>query len=99
MIIFTNSSATRCALRGYPFVQLQYRGRTLGLPAVQNPGTVRTVLLRPGQTAQASVTAVTTCQSSISDHALVRVPGAAGSVEVTIALRGCSISIDPLEAG
>jgi Protein of unknown function (DUF4232) len=98
-VVFTNTSTTKCSMRGYPSAQLRYNGKDLGRPAVQNPGTVRTIALKPGGAAQAQLTAVTTCQSAISDHVRVRVPGATTSTDVAIELRGCSLSVDPIEAG
>jgi Protein of unknown function (DUF4232) len=98
-IIFENSSSARCSMHGYPAVQLRHNGKNLGQPAVQNPGQARTVVLKPSASAQALLHAVTTCQAAISDHALVRVPGATTSSSIAIELRGCALSVDPIEAG
>lgn len=97
-IVFTNSSTTRCAMRGYPFARLRYRGQPLGEPATHNAGTVRTVVLKPGASAQAQLTAVSTCQAPISDHVRVRPPGISVWRNVALELRGCTLSIDPVEA-
>lgn len=98
-VVFTNSSSSTCTMRGYPFAQLRYKGKALGRPATHNPGTIRTVVLKRGAAAQALLTAVTAnCQAAISDHARVRAPGSSTSIDVVIQLRGCSLSIDPLEA-
>jgi hypothetical protein len=96
-LIFTNVSSRRCTIRGYAFAQLRYRGAPLDGVATHNPGAVHTVLLRPGAAAAAQLTAVTTCQAPISDHARVRAPGSTISTRVALELRGCSLSIDPLE--
>jgi hypothetical protein len=98
-LVFTNSSSKTCTMRGYPFAQLRSSGTALGKPAVDNPGTVRTVVLTPGAAAQALLTAVTTCQAAVSDHARVRAPGATTSTDVAVQLRGCALRVDPLEAG
>ncbi|HEY2296871.1 MAG TPA: DUF4232 domain-containing protein [Jatrophihabitans sp.] len=98
-VLFTNTSSTTCTVSGYPFAQLTYRGGPLGKPAKDDPGTVRTIKLRPNKSAQSQLTAVTTCQSPISDHVVVKVPGTAQSMSVAMQLRGCSLSIDPLEVG
>ena len=73
-LLFTNTSSTACTMRGYPFAQLRYRGNALGKPAKDDPGTVRTILVRPGKSAQAQLTAVTTCQAPISDHVVEVAP-------------------------
>ena len=86
-------------MSGYPFAQLVYHGNPLGKPAKRDPGTVRTITLRPGKSAQAQLTAVTTCQSPISDHVTVEVPATTQDKSVPMQLRGCSLSIDPLAAG
>jgi hypothetical protein len=98
-VIFTNATATACTLRGYPFAQLRYKNRNLAQPAVHNPGTVRTVLLRPHRSAQVQLTAVSTCQAPISDHVRIRVPGSTTSTDVAMQLRGCSLSVDPITPG
>lgn len=98
-MLFTNSSSTTCTVSGYPFAQLVYHGNPLGKPAKRDPGTVRTITLRPGKSAQAQLTAVTTCQSPISDHVTVEVPATTQDKSVPMQLRGCSLSIDPLAAG
>jgi hypothetical protein len=97
-VLFTNSSTTTCSVRGYPFAQLSYHGKPLGKPAKDNPGTVRTITLRPGKSAQSQLTAVTTCQAPISDHVRVIAPDTTQAKIVPMQLRGCSLSIDPLEA-
>ncbi len=97
-VLFTNSSATPCTVSGYPFAQLRYRGKQLGKPASDNPGTVRVITLQPGRSAQSQLTAVTTCQAPISDHVRVVAPHTGTAKTVAIQLRGCSLSIDPLEA-
>src|SRR5690349_12294239 len=58
-VLFTNSSSTTCTVSGYPFAQLIYNGNDLGKPAKRDPGTVRTITLRPGKSAQSQLTAVT----------------------------------------
>lgn len=98
-MLFTNSSSTTCSISGYPFAQLRYRGQPLGHPASNNPGTVRTIVLPPGKAAQSQLTAVTTCQAPESDHVRVVAPHTGKPKTVTIELRGCSLSVDPLEAG
>jgi hypothetical protein len=85
-------------MRGYPAAQLRHNGADLGQPATQNHGTVRTITLKPGGQAQVQLTAVTTCQAPISDHVRITVPGATSSTDVALELRGCSLSVDPIEA-
>ena len=55
-IIFTNSGAVRCALRGFPGVSsINGAGRQVGSPARWEPGVkVRTVVLAPGRSASAT---------------------------------------------
>jgi hypothetical protein len=96
-VLFTNSSSSACTVRGYPFAQLRYKGNPLGKPAKDDPGKVRTIRLAPGKAAQSQLTAVTTCQAPISDHVRVVVPDTSTPKDIALQLRGCSLSIDPLE--
>jgi hypothetical protein len=98
-VVFTNRSQAKCTLRGYPFAQLRRNGRKLGRPASHNPGVVRTITLKPQDSAQVQLTAVTTCQAPISDHVRIRVPGSPTPTDVALQLRGCSLSVDPIESG
>jgi hypothetical protein len=98
-VVFTNTSAATCTMRGYPFAQLRHQTKPLGKPASDNPGTVRTIVLRPGRSAQSLLRAVSTCQAPVSDHARVVAPGTSEPKPIAVQLRGCSLSIDPLEAG
>jgi hypothetical protein len=98
-LLYTNNSSTACTMRGYPFAQLHYRGNALGKPAKDDPGTVRTILVRPGKSAQAQLTAVTTCQAPISDHVVEVAPDTNEARSVPMQLRGCSLSVDPIENG
>ena len=97
-VSFTNKSTTRCTLRGYPAAQLLRNGALLGNPAAQDTsGTVRTRTLRPKATVQSVLSAVSTCQSPLSDHVRVIVAGQSASVDVAIQLRACSLTIGPVD--
>jgi hypothetical protein len=98
-VIFTNTSGGTCTLRGYPFAQLRHNGAKLGKPAKHNPGTVRTIRLKPDGRAQVQLSAISTCQAPISDHVRIRVPGSPTSTDVPIELRGCALSVNPIEPG
>lgn len=98
-LLYTNNSSTPCTLSGYPFAQLHYRGKPLGKPAKNNPGQVHTVVVRPGRSAQAQLTAITTCQAPISDQVVEVAPGTNEARSVPMQLRGCSLSVDPIEPG
>lgn len=98
-LLWTNTSNVTCTMRGYAFAQLQYKGKPLGKPAKDDPGPMRTIVLRPGKAAQAQLTAVTTCQAPISDHVVEIAPDTNEARSVVMQLRGCSLSIDPVEAG
>ncbi len=98
-LLWTNTSNATCTMGGYAFAQLQYKGNALGTPAKDHPGPMRTIILRPGKSAQAQLTAVTTCQAPISDHVVEIAPDTHGAHSVVMQLRGCSLSIDPVEAG
>ena len=98
-LLYTNRSPTACTLRGYPFAQLHFKGRELGKPATENRGPVHTILVRPGKSAQTELTAVTTCQAPISDHVVEVAPDTHAARSVPMQLRGCSLSIDPIEPG
>jgi hypothetical protein len=95
-VLFTNDTSAACTVSGYASAQLLRNGQPIGRPANNNPGTVRTVLLHHGQTAEAQLTAVTTCQAPVSDAARVGLPDSDTTVEVSVELRACSLSIDPL---
>jgi hypothetical protein len=97
-VLFTNTASTTCVLRGYPAAQLVRKGKNLGQPAIDNRGTVRTIVLKSGAAGQVQLTAVTTCQSAISDHVRIRVPQSTTSTDVAMELRGCLLSVDPFEA-
>jgi hypothetical protein len=98
-VVFTNSTSSKCTLRGYPFAELRRNGAPLGKPAKHHKGKVRTVTLKPGKSAEVQLTAVTTCQSPESDHVRIRVPGSPTSTDVALELRGCALSVDPIEPG
>ena len=98
-LLYTNNSSTACTMRGYPFAQLHYRGNALGKPAKDDPGAVRTILVRPGKSAQAQLAAVTTSQAPISDHVVEVAPDTNEARSVPMQLRGCSLSVDPIENG
>jgi hypothetical protein len=98
-VVFTNHTSSKCTLRGYPFAQLRRKGAALGKPAKDHKGTVRTITLKPGKSAQVQLTAVSTCQAPESDHVRISVPGSPTSTDVALQLRGCSLSVDPIEAG
>ncbi len=98
-VLFTNASTKVCTVRGYIFAQLRVMGAPLGEPATHNPGRVRTVALPRGASAQAQLTAVSTCQAPVSDQVRVRLPNSPGAASVAIQLRGCSLSVDPLQRG
>jgi hypothetical protein len=97
-VLFTNTSSSTCVLRGYPAAQLIHKENNLGQPAVDNRGPVRTIVLKSGAAGQVQLTAVTTCQSAISDHVRIRVPQSTTSTDVAMELRGCLLSVDPFEA-
>lgn len=98
-VVFSNTSSSTCTLRGYPYALLLRRGAALGAPARDHKGKVSTVRLRPGKSAQVQLMAVTTCQSQESDHVRIRVPGSHTSTDVALQLRGCSLTVDPIESG
>ena len=99
-MLFTNRSAVACTLRGYPSALLLRGGTALGSPARHDPGRIRTITLKPKSgRAQVQLTAVSTCNAPISDHVRVRLPGSPTSTAVPMELRGCSLSVAPIEPG
>jgi hypothetical protein len=96
-VLFTNASARPCTVSGYPSAQLVRNGKALGRPANDNPGPVHTILLKPGQMAQAELTAVTTCQAPLSDAVRVSLPGQSDTADASMQLRACSLSVNPLQ--
>jgi hypothetical protein len=98
-VVFTNTAAATCTVRGYIFAQLRVNGGPLGDPATHNPARVRTVTLARNGSAQAQLTAVSTCQAPVSDHVRVRLPNSRATASVPIQLRGCALSVDPLRRG
>jgi Protein of unknown function (DUF4232) len=95
-VLFVNTSHATCTLQGYVFAQLRYHHKKLGRPAQDNRGATRRVTMRSGDSAEVQLTAVSTCQAPISDHALVRVPGDDTPIMVAMQLRGCTLSVGPI---
>ena len=70
----------------------------LGRPATHSGnGRVATIQIAPGHAAQAALSAISTCQSPLSDHVQVSAPGTNASFNVPVQLRGCALSVDPVE--
>jgi uncharacterized protein DUF4232 len=93
---FTNISASSCSLTGFPGVQLQRAGAPLGLPAQRTSTPVRRVQIAPGDSVTAQLTDDSTCNAANSDAVQVIPPNRAEKFLVPLALRGCSLHIDPV---
>lgn len=98
LLLFTNASATICTLTGYPRVTLRRDGAVLGSPAQDATATPKTITLASGARAQAVLMAATTCQANESDTARLRLPGRAGYVDIALQVRGCTLTVGPIEA-
>ena len=97
-VVFTNTSAATCTMRGYPAAQLVRNGNLLGNPAAHDTTTtVRTQTVRPNASVQAVLSAVSTCQSPLSDHVRVIAPGQTAPLDTAIQLRACGLTIGPVD--
>lgn len=98
-LIFTNTTAARCTILGFPSAQLVKNGRLIGLQATPTGATGRGVTLAKGQSAQSELTATTDCQAPLSDHVRVRAPGQSTSVDLADTLRACTLTVGAVERG
>jgi len=96
IVQFTNNGNSACDLSGYAGAVLQRNGRTLGQPAGRDKGKVATVTIPAGGTAQAMLSVSTSCQAQLSDKVRITPPGG-GYVDAPLALRGCPMTIGPIE--
>lgn len=92
-VLFTNVSQKTCTLQGYPYAQLVRGGKLIGKQAVHQASTTATVHLKPGASAQADISAVSSCNAVLSDHVRVSAPGSSTTVDLPDTLRNCSLSI------
>jgi hypothetical protein len=95
-IVFTNKSAKKCTLFGFPGVSLRRAGALLGQPATREPVTPKTVTLRPGESATSDITDFSTCNAPRSDTVRVYPPDSKLFVDLPLDLRGCTISVRPV---
>ena len=96
---FTNSSARTCSLSGFPGVQLLLGGKALGKPAVRSAKTAKTITLKAGATVTAQVTDASTCNASNSDQIQIFPPNETHRIVLSLSLRGCALTVDPVAAG
>ena len=93
---FTNISASSCSLTGFPGVQLQHAGAPLGSPAQRTNTPIHRVQIAPGDSVTAQLVDDSTCNAAISDTVQVFPPNRTEKFVVPLALRGCSLHIDPV---
>lgn len=93
---FTNISAGSCSLTGFPGVQLLHAGAPLGVPAQRTNTPVHRVQIAPGDSVTAQLVDDSTCNATISDTVQVFPPNRTEKFVVPLALRGCSLHIDPV---
>jgi hypothetical protein len=96
LITFTNTSATKCAMFGYPGVSLRLHGALLGKPAERSVVQPKAVPLAPGAAAEATITDFSSCQAPVSDTVRVYAPDQKAFVDKALELRGCRLFIDPV---
>jgi hypothetical protein len=96
LITFTNMSATKCAMFGYPGVSLRLHNVLLGKPAERSIKKPTTVPLAPGAAAQATITDFSSCQAPISDTVRVYAPDQKPFVDKPLEMRGCRLFVDPV---
>jgi uncharacterized protein DUF4232 len=88
-----------CWLVGYARVSLRVGGRALGTPAAPAHSGTPALFIRAGRSATALLHGPSTCNSPLSDHARVAVPGGSSSFDLGLPMRGCALVIDPFRAG
>jgi hypothetical protein len=93
---FTNISASSCSLTGFPGVQLLRAGAPLGVPAQRTSTPIHRVQIAPGDSVTAQLVDDSTCNAAISDTVQVFPPNRTEKFVVPLALRGCSLHIDPV---
>jgi hypothetical protein len=93
---FTNISASSCSLTGFPGVQLMRAGAPLGLAAQRSATPIHRVQIAPGDSVTAQLVDDSTCNAEISDTVQVIPPNRTERFVVPLALRGCSLHIDPV---
>jgi hypothetical protein len=93
---FTNSSSTTCSLTGYPGVLLLLGGKPLGQPAVRTGKPIRTERIAPGTSVSANLVDDSSCNASISDSVQVIPPNRTDKIVLKLALRGCTLHVDPV---
>ncbi|MDT4980649.1 MAG: hypothetical protein QOG07_2528 [Pseudonocardiales bacterium] len=96
LITFTNHSATKCAMFGYPGVSLRLHNALLGNPAERSVVKPKSVSLAPGAAAEALITDFSSCQAPVSDTVRVYAPDQKPFVDKPLELRGCRLFIDPV---
>jgi hypothetical protein len=95
---FTNISASSCSLTGFPGVQLLHAGAPLGAPARRTNTPIHRVQIAPGDSVTAQLVDDSTCNAAISDTVQVFPPNRIEKFVVPLALRGCSLHIDPVSS-
>lgn len=93
---FTNVSSTACSLTGYPGVLLLLGGKPLGQPAVRTGKPIRTERIAPGTSVSASLVDDSSCNAAISDSVQVIPPNRTDKIVLKLALRGCTLHVDPV---
>jgi hypothetical protein len=93
---FTNVSSTACSLTGYPGVLLLLGGKPLGRPAVRTGKPIRTERIAPGTSVSASLVDDSSCNAAISDSVQVIPPNRTDKIVLKLALRGCTLHVDPV---
>lgn len=92
-LVFTNSSKTACTISGYPSAQLLLDGKPIGKPAGHKPSGLFTIRLPHNASAQATLSATTTCQAPLSDHVRVSAPGQTRTVDLPDKMRACVLAV------
>jgi hypothetical protein len=99
LIIFTNSSKSPCSLFGHPGVSLRSKNALLVTATYPSNSTAKTVVLAPGGQAQTTIHEYSsTCQASLSDTVRIYPPNLRTFVDAPLVLRGCRLTVAPVEA-
>lgn len=94
---FTNRSARACTLTGFPGAELLASGHVIGKPALRSRQGTMAVTLRPSGAVTAQLHDATLCSAPMSDDIAVYPPNQTVQQRVPLRLRGCSLTIDPVE--
>lgn len=98
LILFTNKGATTCSLLGHPGVSLRRKGAELVTATYPTDKAAKNIVLKPGGQAQTTIMDYSSCNASLSDTVRIYPPNQTAFVDDALELRGCKLTVDPVEA-